>query len=151
MQNFDKIDLDTLKYLKFIYSKKVCKISDLFRSFGVNNISDTPIPVATILYLLKHDYLVLFTPDNASVFSDNYDSYARKCAESQKPEITLECSLSLTMYGKWIVEESRRKSRYFNIPLIISIISAAVSASALLFQIFDKSPILVRILECLSR
>lgn len=145
------IDKKTFDYLNYIYKNEGCCINDLFKFFNIKSIEESPISIATLLYLINAGYVCMIVPGFNYVHSSNIDQYSKSCAATQKALFTSDYQLMLSIDGKCIVEEAQRRNKYFNIPLIISIVSALISISALLYQIFDKSPILVKLLGYLPK
>lgn len=151
MSEYPHIDSKSLEYLKYIFRNDNCSIRSLFDEFGVKGIDDAQVPISLLLYFVKSGYVALCTPDGRFIDSFCFNSYFDHCVQNSQPVTTPECTLMLLPEGRYIIEEMTRQKRYFNIPVIISLISGAISLASLLFQMFNNSPISVRIIECLTK
>lgn len=151
MSEYPHIDSRSLKYLKYIFDNDNCSIRSLLDNFGMKSIKEAREPVSVLLFFVKSGYVALCTPDDRFIDSFCIDSYAEQCIRNSQPMMTPECTLTLLPEGRYIIEEIIRQKRYFNIPVVISLISGAISLASLLFQMFNNSPISVRIIECLTK
>lgn len=149
MSEFPHLDNETLSLLKYIFKNDECKVRTLLQAFGIHKIDDSPNAIASLLHFIDKGFVALLLPDGEIISTYNFNEYCNQCLMRQKGIINADYQLLMLPEGRYILEEITRQKRYFNIPLVISAISASISAFSLLYQIFDNSPILVKIIECL--
>ncbi len=149
MSEFPHLDSATLSFLKYIFKNDQCKVRTLQQAFGIDKITDSPNAIASLIHFIDKGFVALLLPNGEIISTYNFHEYYNQFLIRQKGIINADYQLLMLPEGRYIIEEIIRQKRYFNIPLVISVISALISALSLLYQIFDNSPILVKIIECL--
>lgn len=134
-------DSDTLKMLKYLYKhrKNGCMAKDFMVKFGKES-------SAFILEFCKLGY-ISFTVGEHPVCEHDFNSYINNRLAKELPFINGEELIFCISKGNRIVESSRRDLLTFFIPLIISIISLAISGATLAYTAFDKNPIKIEVIS----
>lgn len=149
MSDFPHLDSKTLLLLDYISKNDYCNVRTLLHDLNIKQLSESPDTIASLLHFIDKGFVALLLTSGKTISTYNFHEYFNQCLINQKAVINADYQLFMLPEGRYIIEEITRQKRYFNIPLIISVISASVSAFSLLYQIFDNSPILVKIIEYL--
>ena len=151
MSSYPHIDNRSLEFLTYIFQHDRCTVRSLLETFGVTSIGEAPETISTVLYFVRKDYIALLKPNGDFVSSFNVDYFLNLSRTPGNAMISPDCKLTMLPEGRFIIEEIKRQKRYFNIPLVVSIASAVFTGAIALLQYFSETPVLVKIIEDLTK
>ena len=141
MKSSIDLDSDTLKMLRYLYKyrKTGCLAESFLDKFGMES-------SAFILEFCKLGY-VAFTSEGHSVNEFVFQEYIDSRIRKKLPLIDGTNKIYCIPKGNKIVESSRKEFFGFMLPLIISIVSIALSVFSFAYTVVDDSTVKVEVVS----
>lgn len=132
----DIIDNNSLEILKFLYDADSKTVREIMNSFELHAETRREYINSLIACFVSEGYIGIIVGSHQYILKHNCHEYFRQCACQEIDPILPDYGVYLLPSGRAVVENAQRQKWYFILPLTISIISALVSAIAIIVELF---------------